>query len=101
MLWLAPVPCLPTPTALPISAADTVTAVEELSPSQRQLRSHIETGIALASPVLDAVLAIGERISRLAEPRDYEYYPVRESSAPEANGARPGNGGATTSRAGA
>lgn len=39
---------------------------------------RFESGIAVLGPFLDAVLAVGERISRLAEPHDYEYYPVRE-----------------------
>lgn len=33
--------------------------------------------IGLAAPFLDIVLAVGDRISRIAEPEDYEYYPVR------------------------
>ncbi len=33
--------------------------------------------IGIAAPFLDVVLAVGDRISRLAEPNDYEYYPVR------------------------
>ena len=33
--------------------------------------------IGIAAPFLDVVLAVGERISRVAEPNDYEYYPVR------------------------
>jgi hypothetical protein len=33
--------------------------------------------IGLAAPLLDVVLAVGDRISRIAEPEDYEYYPVR------------------------
>jgi hypothetical protein len=37
----------------------------------------VETVIGLAAPVLDVVLAVGDRISRIAEPNDYEYYPVR------------------------
>lgn len=57
--------------------------VEELSPSQLRLRSQIEAGIACAGPFLDAVLALGERISRLAEPRDFEHYPVRLDDEPE------------------
>jgi hypothetical protein len=28
------------------------------------------------------VLAVGERISRIAEPQDYEYYPVRADELP-------------------
>lgn len=53
--------------------------MEDLTPSQLRIRSQIEAGIALAGPVLDGVLAVGEKISRLAEPEDYEYYPVREN----------------------
>ena len=37
----------------------------------------METVIGLAAPLLDLVLAAGDRISRIAEPNDYEYYPVR------------------------
>lgn len=39
---------------------------------------RIESFIVAVSPLLDAVLAVGERISRIAEPVDYEYYPVRD-----------------------
>lgn len=42
------------------------------------VRERIEQAIAAASPLLDLVLAVGERISRIAEPVDYEYYPVRD-----------------------
>gem|GEM_PF-1430650 len=42
------------------------------------LGEKIETAIVAVSPVLDVVLAVGERISRLVEPVDYEYYPVRD-----------------------
>lgn len=89
MLWLASPACFAASGGPLGSPADTVNDVEQLSPPQRQLRSHIETGIALASPFLDAILAIGERISRLAEPHDYEYYPVREEDDPEAGGVGP------------
>ncbi len=37
----------------------------------------METVIGLAAPFLDLVLAAGDRLSRIAEPNDYEYYPVR------------------------
>ena len=33
--------------------------------------------IRLMTPALDAVLAVGERISRVVEPEDVEYYPPR------------------------
>lgn len=64
-----------------IAPADTVSGVESLSPSQLRFRSRVEAVISLASPFLDAVLAAGDRISRIAEPRDYEYYPVRQDEA--------------------
>ena len=55
--------------------------------------------IGLAAPFLDLVLAVGDRISRLAEPEDYEYYPVRAghlgerpAEASPAPGRRPPSG---------
>jgi hypothetical protein len=39
---------------------------------------RFESAIVAVSPLLDLVLSVGERISRIAEPVDYEYYPVRE-----------------------
>ena len=49
----------------------------ELTPGQQRTRRRVETVISLAAPLLDLVLAAGDRISRIAEPNDYEYYPVR------------------------
>ena len=49
----------------------------ELTPGQQRNRRRVETVIGLAAPLLDLVLAAGDRISRIAEPNDYEYYPVR------------------------
>jgi hypothetical protein len=43
----------------------------------------VESAIALAAPALDAVLAVGERISRVVEPEDYGYYPARPLAAAE------------------
>ena len=47
--------------------------------------------IRLAAPALDLVLAVGERVSRIVEPDDVEYYPPRATAAeppPPAPGAR-------------
>jgi hypothetical protein len=33
--------------------------------------------IRLAAPALDLMLAVGDRVSRIIEPRDSEYYPPR------------------------
>jgi hypothetical protein len=51
--------------------------VAELTPGQQRTRRRVETVIGLAAPLLDVVLAVGDRVSRIAEPNDYEYYPVR------------------------
>lgn len=49
----------------------------DLTPEQQATRGRVEGLIALAAPFLDVVLGIGERISRIAEPTDHEYYPIR------------------------
>jgi hypothetical protein len=49
----------------------------QLSPEQRRTRARVETLIRLMSPALNLVLAAGERISRIVEPVDHEYYPPR------------------------
>ncbi|HKN93401.1 MAG TPA: hypothetical protein VJU60_03635 [Thermoleophilaceae bacterium] len=49
----------------------------QLTPQQRRTRAHVETLIRLMSPALNVVLAVGERISRIVEPVDHEYYPPR------------------------
>jgi hypothetical protein len=41
--------------------------------------------IRLAAPALDLMLAVGERVSKVVEPEDVEYYPprvTRESAPP-------------------
>jgi hypothetical protein len=53
-----------------------------LTPAQRRNRERVETLIGFAAPFLDLVLAVGERISRIAEPQDDEYYPVRADELP-------------------
>jgi hypothetical protein len=53
-----------------------------LTPGQQRTRERFETVIGAAAPFLDLVLAVGDRISRLAEPEDYEYYPVRSGERP-------------------
>jgi len=41
------------------------------------LRARIEAGIRVVAPVLDLLLAVGDRISRLIEPDDPHYVPAR------------------------
>jgi hypothetical protein len=48
-----------------------------LSPDQLRTRARFETVIRLMSPALDLVLAVGERVSRVVERDDPEYYPPR------------------------
>jgi hypothetical protein len=50
-----------------------------LTPDQRRTRDRVETLIGLAAPALNLMLAFGERLSRVVEPEDSEYYPVRSS----------------------
>jgi hypothetical protein len=51
--------------------------VGQLTPDQLRTRQRIEGLIRLAAPALDFVLAVGERISRVVEREDAEYYPPR------------------------
>lgn len=47
-----------------------------LTPQQLRTRDRFEAIIGLAAPFLDAVLAVGDRISRVVGPES-EYYPIR------------------------
>jgi len=67
-----------------------------LTPEQLRRRERIESLIRIAAPGLNLVLAVGERISKLVEPEDHEYYPPRArgeadkaSASTRGNGARP------------
>lgn len=53
-----------------------------LTPDQVRRRGRIESLIRLAAPGLNLLLAVGERVSRLAEPEDHEYYPPRSRREP-------------------
>ena len=48
-----------------------------MTPDQLRTRQRIEGLIRLMSPALDVLLAMGERISRVVEREDVEYYPPR------------------------
>ena len=48
-----------------------------LTPDQLRTRRRIESLIRLAAPVLDLMLAAGDRVSRIVEREDIEYYPPR------------------------
>ena len=51
-----------------------------LTPDQVRTRERVETVIRIAAPALNLVLAVGERVSKLVEPTDHEYYAPRTSS---------------------
>ena len=59
-----------------------------LTPEQRRTRDRVETLISLAAPALNLVLAVGDRVSRIVEPEDSEYYPLRSGQI-EAEGKKP------------
>ena len=48
-----------------------------LTPSQQKKRERIESLIGLMAPALTVVLAAGDRVSRIMQPEDFDYYPVR------------------------
>jgi hypothetical protein len=63
-----------------------------LTPAQRRNVERVETLIGIAAPFLDLLLAVGDRISRIAEPHDYEYYPVRADERPREERTRAATG---------
>jgi hypothetical protein len=50
--------------------------VAPATPEQVRTRERFEGLIALCAPVLDALLAVGDRVSRIAGPDD-DYIPIR------------------------
>jgi hypothetical protein len=48
-----------------------------LTPAQLRTRRRVESLIRLMAPALDVVLAVGDRVSRVVERDDPEYYPPR------------------------
>ena len=49
-----------------------------LTPEQLRTRDRVESLIRLMTPGLNLVLVAGDRLSRLVEPVDHEYYPPRQ-----------------------
>jgi hypothetical protein len=54
-----------------------------LTPDQLRTRGRVAALIRLMAPALDLVLAVGERISRVVERDDPEYYPPRVARGPD------------------
>jgi hypothetical protein len=48
-----------------------------MTPGQVRTRRRVESVIRLIAPALDVVLAAGDRVSRIVEREDVEYYPPR------------------------
>jgi hypothetical protein len=48
-----------------------------LTPDQLRTRRRVESLIRVMAPALDLLLAAGDRISRVVERDDVEYYPPR------------------------
>jgi hypothetical protein len=61
----------------------------QMTRNQLRTRQRVESVIRLVAPALDLVLAAGDRISRVVEPEDVEYYPPRVTRGPK-HPARPG-----------
>lgn len=84
--------------AEPSSKTITQSPRATLTPSQLRTRARVETVIGVAAPFLDLVLAIGDRISRVAEPEDYEYYPVRAGELADRTGGADGSAAGATDK---
>lgn len=46
------------------------------TPQQQRRRDQVEALLRLGAPILDLVLATGERVSRLVAPGDDDYYAI-------------------------
>ena len=53
-----------------------------LTPDQLRTRRRIEGLIRLMAPALDAVLLVGDRVSRIVGPDDVEYSPPQAREEP-------------------
>jgi hypothetical protein len=54
-----------------------------LTPGEVRTRRRFESVIRVMAPALDLVLAAGDRVSRIVEREDVEYYPPRVTRPPE------------------
>ena len=54
-----------------------------LTPEQLRRRERAETVIGLLAPALNLVLAAGDRLSRIVDREDGEYYPPRPRTGAE------------------
>jgi hypothetical protein len=61
--------------------------VAKLTADQMRTRDRVESLIRLMAPGLNLILAAGERLSRIVEPDDPEYYPARVEQQEPVSGA--------------
>lgn len=52
----------------------------KLTPDQQRNRERVEAVIGAMAPALTLLLAAGDRVSRIVQPEDHEYYPARAVS---------------------
>jgi hypothetical protein len=50
------------------------------TPEQRTWQRRFESLIGLAAPALDLLVATGDRASRILQPEDSDYYPIRPAA---------------------
>lgn len=60
-----------------------------LTRDQLRTRARFERLIGLMAPGLNLVLAVGERLSRVVEPDDPDFYPVRSNDSGESPSTPP------------
>jgi hypothetical protein len=66
--------------------------VPNLTADQLRTRERVETVIRLVAPGLNLILAAGDRLSRIVEPDDPEYYPARVEGTDHSTGSTPVHG---------
>jgi hypothetical protein len=54
-----------------------------MTAEQLRTRRRVEGVIRVMAPALDVLLAVGERVSKVVEPEDSDYYPPRVTRHPE------------------
>jgi len=60
-----------------------------ITPGQRLWQRRFEGLIGLAAPALDVLLTVGDRASRVLQPGETDYYPIRPAAqAFELDGSR-------------
>jgi hypothetical protein len=60
-----------------------------ITPEQRLWQRRFESLIGFAAPALDLLLTVGNRASRILQPGDDDYYPIRPAAeAFELDGSR-------------